>query len=110
MQISIKIILALLASCAAAKDCSGSNGECIQYYSDDNCVTLEGEYQPTCQGNCFVYGFNSIRATGGKVGVEPSCTLYSDDNCEHEVDYINTGDNRCHSYNTFSSMRCYYDC
>ena len=105
-------LLALLglSTLASGKGCGSK--ECVRYYSDDGCNNEEGDYVPTCGGNCFSYGFNSIKVAGNGGSLGPACYMYSDSNCQHQVDYIrNTqGESGCYTYNTYGSMKCYYNC
>jgi hypothetical protein len=114
MQVLFKaILLAFLSGIALAKDCS-NDGECVIYWASDDCQGDDvGEYVPTCQGNCFVFPFNSIAAYGnGFDGT--ACQMYSDNNCQNEVDWIDNTvtpfGSACHTYNTFNSMKCWFDC
>jgi hypothetical protein len=95
------------------KDCSG-NTACVSYYRDGGCTggLKLGEYQPTCEGNCFRYSsFGSIKVEGNTLwGVD--CHAYSDNNCQHQIaDSGNQHGARCmENLNGAQSMKCYYRC
>jgi hypothetical protein len=106
---------------AFAKDCGSqpgiANGECVKFYSGNsntNCndyLTGIISYKPTCQGNCYVYPFDSISVSGdGTYGT--NCYVYSDSNCQNEM--FSTGNvvgaGGCWASSGANSMKCYYRC
>jgi hypothetical protein len=120
-----KVSLALLATglglvvSTLAANCQNSpgvaNGQCVKFFSGYNGEgALEGSYKPTCQGNCYRYGFNSIRVAGdGTYGT--NCNAYSDNNCQN---YIGQTGNELSTFARTTttnfpggqSMKCYYRC
>lgn len=105
-------ILSLPLGFAQAKDCvvSAGTSPCVQFGEG---AYMDLNYVPTCGGNCFVYPFNAIRASG-TISRSTRCHAYSDYNCQNQV--LDTGDQWATFGDTFSnfgqaqSMICYYGC
>jgi hypothetical protein len=111
MKVSGLAILSIYLGFAQAKDCSESpSSPCVQFGEGD---WLDHDYVPTCAGNCFVYGFNAIRASG-TISRSTRCHAYSDGGCQNQI--LDTGDQWGTFGDTFlnfgqaESMICYYGC
>ncbi|CZR54946.1 uncharacterized protein PAC_04831 [Phialocephala subalpina] len=114
MQIKSFLAFIALTGSAFAADCQNSpgvaNGECVKLYEGGNCNgNVAVSYKPTCEGNCFQFGFNSIDAAGdGTFGT--SVVIYSDNNCQNQISTIgNTIESSCG--NTIGqSHKSFYRC
>lgn len=108
----------LAATHADAKVCSGKEAsECVQLYRGSSCDNAEFilDYTPTCEGNCYVYDFESLKVFGSTYqGTD--CVAYSDRNCQDEIGDTgnifyglpNTG--HCQAFAGGKSMKCYHGC
>ena len=97
----------------ARGSCANGGGECVTYYSGQNCQNPEGSYIPTCGGNCFQYSsFSSLYTVGRTTTFTGTdCVVYSDSNCQNEIaDTGNHVPTECTSFSTANSMKCYFDC
>lgn len=97
----------------ARGSCANGGGECVTYYSGQNCQNPEGSYVPTCKGNCFQYSsFSSLFTSGRTItGTGTDCAVYSDSNCQNKIaDTGNHVSNQCTSFSTANSMKCYFNC
>lgn len=108
------ISLASMATLSRAKDCEQGQ-ECVNLYSGGNCdpYLFELSYQPTCEGNCYVFPFTSLRVKGTYF-LGTNCHAYSDTNCQDEIgstgNVVGTGSGECTNFGGGQSMKCYYDC
>ncbi|KAF2455247.1 hypothetical protein BDY21DRAFT_380787 [Lineolata rhizophorae] len=94
--------------------CESGGGACVRYFSDGGCTgELElGNYQPTCDGNCFQFSsFSSIEIESSVI-FGTDCIAYSDTNCQNEItDSGNQHGEHCMTnLNGAQSMICYYKC
>lgn len=97
-------------------NCHGSgdiyDSECVTVYSGSDCATngVETSYRPTCAGNCYVYGFDSLKVQGSAY-YGTNCVAYSDTNCQDEIGQSgNQYSGDCSTFEGGQSMKCYYDC
>lgn len=70
---------------ASSAPCQGS--ECVSLYSGAGCKSSLTNFIPTCEGNCFQMGFDSLGVSGnGFKGTD--CHVYSDTNCQNQIDRL----------------------
>ncbi|KAJ3498814.1 hypothetical protein NLG97_g826 [Lecanicillium saksenae] len=72
------------------KECDGgggrANSQCVRYYSGSGCKNenhIKG-YKPTCEGNCYVDKFYSVKAVGDGT-YSTNCELFSDTQCQNSL-------------------------
>lgn len=89
-----------------------ANGECVRYYSAGGCPdnNLVKGYKPTCNGNCYVDEFFSVKPSGDGT-YSTNCELFSDTQCQNSLGSVGskTGGGSCKSSGGWS-MKCYYRC
>lgn len=93
--------------------CANAAGECVTYYSGEDCSGPLGSYVPDCTGNCFQYSsFSSLHTVGRTIlPAGTDCVIYSDSNCQNEI--ADTGNHiptECTSFSEAQSMQCYFNC
>lgn len=112
-------MIAGLIALTRAKNCQNipgiANGECVRFYTGIGCDGQEaGSYKPSCEGNCYQYGFDYIDVAGdGTYGT--NCFAYSDSNCQNYIGQTGNqvsvfGTETCMSFPGGQSMKCYYRC
>ncbi|KAJ7169297.1 hypothetical protein C8R43DRAFT_916772 [Mycena crocata] len=94
---------------ASSAPCQGS--ECVSLYSGAGCKSSLTNFIPTCEGNCFQMGFDSLGVSGnGFKGTD--CHVYSDTNCQNQI--LDTGNeveiSGCFDSAGAQSMKCFFDC
>jgi len=110
--LKIVSMLLALASPAISGTCDTADGECVTLFSDQICGDQELlGYTPTCAGNCYVYGFNSL-SVRGDFFTGTNCEAYSDSNCQKSIGTTGNTfqDAKCVPFPGGNSMKCYYDC
>ncbi|KAL7940068.1 hypothetical protein V8C42DRAFT_338649 [Trichoderma barbatum] len=96
--------------------CNGTpgiaNGECLRYYSQQGCpdVGLIKGYKPTCNNNCYVDEFASVKVSGDGT-YSTNCEFFSDTACQNSLGSLGskTGNGACANKSGWS-MKCYYRC
>ncbi|WPH02945.1 Hypothetical protein R9X50_00581600 [Acrodontium crateriforme] len=119
MQFIVSLVAFSYASLALAGACTGNGDsfsqECVTLYNGENCPSngVEASYKPTCAGNCYVYGFNSLNVQGSYF-YGTNCHAYSDSNCQNEIgssgNIVGAGAGKCFNFQGGQSMKCYYNC
>lgn len=116
MKISAILSVLGFASIAFSADCESIDGyfdgECVYVTSESCGGQHQASYKPTCEGNCYVYPFNSLSVAGdGWFGT--NCQAFSDTNCQNyigETGNIVRGDAYCQNFQGGNSMKCWYRC
>lgn len=112
MKLSYLAILSISLGFTQAKDCNfdSPSSPCVMFGEGQR---MDHNYVPTCGGNCFVYPFNAIRASG-TISRSTRCHAYSDYNCQNQI--LDTGDqwftfgDTSSNFGQAESMICYFGC
>ncbi|CEJ83695.1 hypothetical protein VHEMI03227 [[Torrubiella] hemipterigena] len=105
-------VTATLALAAVAANCgNGVYPECVSVYKGTGCQSFNKEtsYRPTCEGNCYVYPFDSLQLAGSAFK-NVDCVAYSDTNCQNKIGDTGNVSGGCYSFKGGNSMKCYHGC